>query len=207
MKKTIIYIAMIAIGSATITGCGSKQGVSRGDQGVSRGDHRGAKVEKDACQTMAEELEFFRAWAEAESASSQFARDRAATVARNELASSVVAGLVSTINIFNSEVGVGELTQSAQQDILTNVNELLRGSRVICSETYVKPDPKDNTKNIFTGSVCVEVSERSITDMFFGMRDNHLKAQIQREDFINRTRDERQKHEQRRREQLEREGF
>ena len=151
----------------------------------------GKNLAKTQCKKDSEMSGTFRAHASAESERESFAKDKAITLARNELAGNIATGISSTINIFNSEVSGDGLTTLEQQDILGFVSEIVKGSRVMCTETYYRKKPKDKGALIYTVEVCVEISEASISQLYNQVQSrNYLKVQKTQSDFLNRTREE-----------------
>jgi len=194
MKKTLFYIAMIAIAGTTLTSCRSADF---------------ATVARDRCQIMAEDLQHFRAWGSGDSQDQAFARDVAATVARNQLAATIATGVISTINIFNSEVGGAGLTRLQEQDIIANVNEILRGARIVCTEISRRPESRRGPE-MFRASVCVEVNLdviRAMHAQFEQLIDERARARATRDEFVNRMQEYRQTFDERRQEQYRRDGF
>ena len=202
--RKIFVIAMVAIASAALMGCGSSKQLATT---APANNPLGAARQIDRCEQLAEDMSQFRAHALGRSEKESFAKDKATTLARNELAASIAAGVVSTVNTFNSEVGGEGLSAKDQQDILLNVNEILKGSRTVCSQAYYKADPKNKDKQIVTVSVCVEVGERSIGEMYLKMRGNLLKVQKEQDEFLMRVKESREKYEEKRDKDREATGF
>jgi len=198
MKKTITYIAMIAITGTTLTSCGIFGGT---------GNPRGQRMDRDRCEQMADDLAAtnLRAHGLGNSQDESFARDIAATTARNQLAASIASGIVSTLNNFRSQQE-GQLTQRQQQDIIENVNEILRGARIVCTEMYHRPAKRKNPA-MFTASVCVEIDIQRILQMQALTSGAPDVVTQMREDFLQRMKNEREDYQRRRNQQRERDGF
>ncbi|GHT42658.1 hypothetical protein AGMMS49965_14650 [Bacteroidia bacterium] len=161
MKKMMILAATAAFAGTMMTGCGSSK----------QFDPRGTAIIEDKCEAMANaETNGLRATAQATSGDQQFAKDQAVALARNELAGSMRAGLLSALNVYNDEMRTsdveGELLRSAGQDVSQFVSEVVRGSKVICSSPYhkqVKNPKTKKEKGVYTVVVCVELSDQSQT--------------------------------------------
>lgn len=134
MRKVIYFLALLLLAS-----CGSNKGTQSSRK----------KLEKDECQTMAEtKSEFIRGYGIGTSPDMMLARDIAAMNARNDMASSIEAGVMSFLKRYSNQHtetqvdGNGNpgqmraLTGKEEGEIKQIVDQSIKGSKIICSNSY-----------------------------------------------------------------------
>lgn len=109
-------------------------------------DSQRVKVEKEECEEMSlEESDYLRGYGVGTSADKMFARDMATAAARNAISQAVAYLNSSLYDNFNQQYMAQnkdskltrELMGKTQQMINGVTEEMLKGSKVICSNTYM----------------------------------------------------------------------
>jgi len=170
MKKIILFAMVIAM----FTACSSSKKIA------SLQSPKRVKIEKEACQKLAEEKsDFLRGYGIGTSADKMMARDLATAAARNEILNQIQVSASNMIEKYNqqhSTSGKGQgMTREDQgkatQMIRSIAEETLNGVRVIGSDTY-----KVGTN--FEMHVCVELTNVDFTKKVYNKLSKDEKLMI-----------------------------
>lgn len=159
-------IAIMAIISILITGCGSTKKAASGyvsnqtrptTDAQAAAANRGLKLQREECEEMAlAATDKLRAAGNAQSDSESFATNLAMLDARSNLAQQIEVLVFGMLKGFDQQHKAGESTSSvAKAGQLQNgyFNQFLNNTRPIGKNTYVK---EDGSYNVY---VCIEMSE------------------------------------------------